>query len=73
VRKERQLAGIAKVKVEGKRWGGRKKGTRIRLTAEKESLVRQLHAEGKPIAALARMVGLSRKTAYKVFPTEAPG
>ena len=29
VRKERQLAGIAKAKAEGKRWGGRRPGTRI--------------------------------------------
>ena len=63
--KERQLAGIAKAKAEGKSWGGRKPGTRIRLTQEKEALIRQLHAEGKPIAAIARLVGLSRKSVYK--------
>ena len=38
VRKERQLAGIAKAK-----------------------------AEGKPVAAIARMVGLTRKTVYKAI------
>src|SRR5262245_46810175 len=52
VRKERQLAGIARAKEEGKRWGGRRAGTRIRLTEEKEALARRLHAEGKPIAAI---------------------
>lgn len=67
VRKERQLAGIAKAKEEGKRWGGRKKGVRIRLTIEKEALIQRLHAEGKPIAAIARMVGLSRKSVYKAL------
>src|SRR6516162_7228542 len=51
VRKERQLAGIARAKAEGKTWGGRKPGTRVRLTAEKDALIRQLHGEGKPIAA----------------------
>ena len=60
VRAERQHAGIAKAKAEGKRWGGRKPGTRIRLSIEKEALIRQLHAEGKAIAAIARLVGLSR-------------
>src|SRR3982750_4722865 len=30
VRKERQLAGIAKAEEEGKQWGGRRPGTRIR-------------------------------------------
>ena len=34
VRKERRLAGIAKAKADGKSWGGRKTGTRIRLTEE---------------------------------------
>jgi DNA invertase Pin-like site-specific DNA recombinase len=67
VRKERQLAGIAKAKAEGKTWGGRRPGTRIKLTEEKEALIQQLHAEGKPVAAIARMVGLTRKTVYKAI------
>jgi DNA invertase Pin-like site-specific DNA recombinase len=67
VRKERQLAGIAKAKAEGKTWGGRRPGTRIKLTVEKEMLIQQLHAEGKPVAAIARMVGLTRKTVYKAI------
>ncbi len=71
VRKERQLAGIAKAKAEGKTWGGRRPGTRIKLTEEKETLIRQLHAEGKPVAAIARMVGLTRKTVYKVIKQSA--
>jgi DNA invertase Pin-like site-specific DNA recombinase len=37
---------------------------RIKLTLEKEALIRQLHAEGKPVAAIARIVGLTRKTVY---------
>jgi DNA invertase Pin-like site-specific DNA recombinase len=67
VRKERQLAGIAKAKAEGKTWGGRRPGTRIKLTVEKEMLIHQLHVEGKPVAAIARMVGLTRKTVYKAI------
>jgi DNA invertase Pin-like site-specific DNA recombinase len=65
--KERQLAGTAKAKTEGKSWGGRKPGTRISVTEEKEELVRRLVSEGKKIAVIARMVGLSRKTIYKVL------
>lgn len=67
VRKERQLAGIAKAKADGKRWGGRKVGTRVKLTLEKENLIRQLYAEGKAVAAIARLVGLSRKSVYKAL------
>lgn len=67
MRKERQLAGIAKAKAEGKSWGGRKAGTRVRLTEVKEALILQLHSEGKPVAAIARMVGLTRRTVYKVL------
>ena len=71
VRKERQLAGIAKAKADGKSWGGRKTGTRIRLTEEKEKLIRQLHAEGKPKAVIARLVGLTRKTVYAALKRQA--
>jgi DNA invertase Pin-like site-specific DNA recombinase len=67
VRKERQLAGIARAKAEGKRWGGRRAGTRVRLTEAKEALIRQLHAEGKPVAAIARLVQLTRRTVYKAL------
>ena len=65
VRKERQLAGIAKA--EGKCWGGRRAGTRVRLTEEKEALIRQLHAENKPVAAIARLVHLTRRTVYRAL------
>jgi hypothetical protein len=34
---------------------------------EKEALVHQLDAEGKAIAAIARLVGLTRKTVYKAI------
>lgn len=67
VRKERQLAGIAKAKSEGKEWGGRKIGTRVRLTHEKEALIKQLRGERKSVASIARLVGLTRKTVYKAI------
>ena len=67
VRKERQLAEIAKAKTEGKRWGGRKAGTRVRLTEEKEDVIRQLHGQGKSVAFIARTVGLTRKTVYRAI------
>ena len=64
VRKERQYAGIAAAKAQGKRWGGRTKGTRISLTKEKEHLCQKMKAEGNKVAFIARSLGLSRKTVY---------
>ena len=64
VRKERQYAGIAAAIAQGKRWGGRTKGTRISLTKEKEHLCKKMKAEGNQVAFIARSLGLSRKTVY---------
>lgn len=73
VRRERQLAGIAKAKSEGKSWGGRKTGTRVKLTEEKEVAIRQLHQQGQSVAAIARTVGLTRKTIYRALDRELIG
>jgi DNA invertase Pin-like site-specific DNA recombinase len=67
VRKERQLAGIAKAKADGKTWGGRRPGTRVKLTEEKEAIIHQLHAQGVTVASIARTVGLTRKTVYRAL------
>ena len=64
VRKERQYAGIAAAKAQGKKWGGRPKGIRITLTKEKEHLCQKMKAEGNKVAFIARSLGLSRKTVY---------
>ncbi len=34
----------------------------MRLTEEKEALIRRLHGEGRAVASIARLVGLTRKT-----------
>jgi DNA invertase Pin-like site-specific DNA recombinase len=73
VRKERQLAGIAKAKADGKTWGGRKAGTRVKVTEEKENVIRQLHDKGYSIASIARTVGLTRKTIYRALGRELVG
>jgi len=64
VRRERQMAGIAAAKEQGRYWGGRKVGTRITLTQEKEALCRKLKDEGTPVAEIARNLGIARKTVY---------
>lgn len=73
VRGERQQAGIeaARAKHGGKcPWGGRRVGTRITVTEEKEAAVREMKAAGKPIAEIARVTGLSRMTCYRVLGTQ---
>ena len=51
----------------GKPLGGRKPGTRARLTKEKERAIRQMHRSAESVSAIARAVGLSRPTIYKVI------
>lgn len=67
VRVERILAGQAAARAAGKVLGGGKPGRRIRLSVEKEKAIRHLHREGKPIAEIARVVGLSRPTVYRAI------
>jgi DNA invertase Pin-like site-specific DNA recombinase len=67
IRQQRQRAGIeARRDPETKRcpWGGRRAGTRVKVTIEKEQQIIKLHGEGQPIAAIARLVGLTRRTIY---------
>lgn len=70
VRRERQAAGIAAAKAQGVRWGGRRKGDRYKVDAEKEAAIRHLHAQRTPIAAIARTLQLSRSTVYATLRTE---
>jgi transposase-like protein len=58
---------------DGKTWGGRRPGTRVRLTEEKEAAIRQLHGEGKAVASIARTVGLDRKTVYRALARAGAG
>jgi DNA invertase Pin-like site-specific DNA recombinase len=67
VRAERIMAGQAAARAAGKVWGGGKAGRRVRLTEEKEEAIRQLHAEGKGISEISRVVSLSRPTIYGVL------
>jgi DNA-binding CsgD family transcriptional regulator len=39
----------------------------VRLSEEKETAIKQLSREGKPIAEIARVVGLSRPTVYRAL------
>ena len=67
VRAERILAGQAAARAAGKVWGGGKPGRRVRLSEEKEQVIKQLSRQGKGISEIARVVGLSRPTIYKAL------
>ena len=68
VRAERVRAGQAVAKAAGKHLG-RKAGvhTRIKVTDETVRMVRQLKAEGVPIARIAKSLSLSRQTVYTIL------
>jgi DNA invertase Pin-like site-specific DNA recombinase len=67
VRSERQRAGIAAARAAGKRWGGRRPGTRITLTLEKEAAIKQLKEKGYGVTMIATALGLSRKSVYRAL------
>jgi DNA invertase Pin-like site-specific DNA recombinase len=68
VRRERQMAGIAAAREQngGKcPWGGRKPDVPNKATSEKLGVVTQLRSQGRSIAEIARIVGLTRQTIYR--------
>lgn len=70
VRAERVLAGQEAARKAGKRWGGSKKGRRITVTDEQVNMARQLREAGQPIASIARTLGISRPTVYRLLNEE---
>ena len=67
VRSERVMAGQAVARANGKRWGGSKPGKRKRVTDTKARIISTMKAQGEPITAIAKAVGLSRPTIYDVL------
>ena len=65
VRAERVLAGQAAAREKGKTWGGSKSGRQITVTNEQKSQV--LSMRGSKVAVIARTVGLSRPTVYRLL------
>lgn len=61
---ERVRAGQAKARARGKRWGGRKPGTRPKLTDDVVRSVKTLVGDGVPKAKVARQLGIDRKSVY---------
>lgn len=69
VRRERQAAGIAAAKANGKRWGGSKPGERSKVTPTQRKIILRMKAEGESVLAIAAAVHLSRPTIYDVLKT----
>lgn len=62
-RLERVKAGIAAAKAKGKKWGGSKKGRRLKLSAVKERRARELIAAGEySTREVARLVNIGKTT-----------
>ena len=64
VRAERIRAGQAAARAKGKRWGGSKKGRLLKVTPEQVTVIRNWTGS---ISGLARAVGLSRPTIYRIL------
>lgn len=67
IRRERQQAGIEAAKAAGKTWGGSAKGRMLTVTAEQAAAVKRLAKEGERVTTIARTVGLSRPTIYRLL------
>ena len=65
IRGERVQAGQAVAKQQGKTWGGSKKGRLLSVTKEQRKQVWSMR--GDKIARIARTVGLSRPTIYRLL------
>lgn len=64
VRAERVRAGQAAAHAAGKRWGGSKKGRRLKVTEEQVKMIARMGKEGEAVTTISRTTGLSRPTVY---------
>lgn len=67
VRAERVRAGQAVARSKGKRWGGSTKGRLLKVRPEQLATVLEMVQRGEKIARVARAVGLSRQTIYRLL------
>lgn len=67
------LAGQARAKAKGVRWGGSKPGVRKRVTDAQVNAVHALKAAGKTITSIAKAVHLSRPTIYEIIKHDKQG
>ena len=67
VRAERILAGQEAARAQGKRWGGSKRGRRLKVTAEQLEVASRMRTDGATVAAIGRATGLTRPTLYRLL------
>lgn len=67
IRGERVRAGQQAARAAGKKWGGSKKGRRVKVTDEQIRAIIDMKSRGEKIAGIARTVSLSRLTIYRVL------
>lgn len=67
VRSERVVAGQAAAKAAGKTWGGRTKGSHVKVTDDQINMIKKLACEGVSKSQIARTVGLARQTIYTLL------
>jgi DNA invertase Pin-like site-specific DNA recombinase len=72
IRGERVRAGQAVAQANGKRWGGSKRGRRVKVTGLQLRMIQQMKQNGETVAAIARAMGLSRPTVYSVIRDAPP-
>ena len=70
VRGERVRAGQQAALANGKKWGGSKKGRRIKVTDEQVQAILEMRQRSVKIASIARTVSLSRLTIYRIIEQE---
>lgn len=67
IRSERQLVGIQAARAAGKTWGGSAKGRRLSVSEEQVAQIRRLKSEGMRVSSIARAVGVTRSTVYRLL------
>ena len=75
VRAERQMAAIASIRNRNNGkcpWGGSKPGVARKLNKDQVSYIHRAKASGETVASIARTVGVSRQTVYRVLEWQAP-
>jgi transcriptional regulator of acetoin/glycerol metabolism len=60
-------AGQEAARRNGKKWGGSKPGWRWKVSDEQATAIGEMKAEGRKVTHIARIMGLSRPTIYRVL------